>query len=77
MASDLAVLFTFHVRPGNQIPDARLASDASLQIVAALMALPQNFMVVTLVNAFRPAFTPDGEWMLCRADFVVLHDIRV
>ena len=60
-----------------QIEDQRDASDAALQVVQALMALPQNMMVVTLVTAFRPALTPDGELMLCRVDFVVLHDIRV
>ncbi len=77
IASDLVVLFTYHVRPGKQIFDQREASQAALQIVTALMALPQNNMVVTLINAFRPALTPDGEWMLIRVDFVALHDIRV
>lgn len=75
MASDVVVFFTFHIRPTQQIEDARLASDAALQVISTLMALPQNLSVFQLVNAFRPALAPDGEWMLVRLDFIALHDL--
>ena len=77
LATDLVVLFTYHIRPGSQIADQRKSSEAARRIVKALMAMPQSQIVYTLVNAFRPALTPDGEWMLVRVDFVALHDLPI
>jgi len=77
--SDVAILFSFHVRPAPdlQIPDQRAASDAALQLARAVLALPQDRFQLHPVSLWRPGVTDDGEWMFVRLDFLALHDVEL
>ncbi len=77
ITADMVVLFTYHLRPTEQIADQRLAADAALLIVRSIMALPQVYQHFDLVNAWRPALTPDGEWLLIRLDFTCFFDMSL
>lgn len=80
LITDVAVLFAYHVRPasdGTQLEDQRSASDAALDLARALLAMPQNVVQLQPVTLWRPSVTTDGEWMLCRLDFLALHDLEL
>lgn len=76
LSSDVAVRFTYHLRPTAQIADSRLASDAALAIAKALTALSQYYSV-QIVNVFEPELSTDGEWMLVTVSFLVTHTIAI
>lgn len=80
LATDVAVLFAYHVRPasdGTQLEDQRAASDAARDVARAVLALPQNLFVSLPVALWRPSVTTDGEWMLVRLDFLCVHDLAL
>lgn len=77
LATDVAVLFAYHITPARQIPDQRLASDAARDVARAVLALPQNLFVSLPVTLWRPSVTRDGEWMLVRLDFLCVHDLAL
>ena len=77
LVSDLVVLVAYHIRPGAQVADMRLASDAALQAARAILANPQNEFQTQPVNIWRPAVTSDGEWMLVRLDFRAIHEVSL
>lgn len=80
LATDVAVLFAYHIRPasdGTQLEDQRSASDAAKDVARAVLAMPQNLFVSLPVSIWRPSITTDGEWMLVRLDFLVVHDLSL
>jgi len=77
VASDLVILFTYHLRRGTQLEDARQAADAAHDVARALLAWPSRRVVVDLVNLWRPTLTPDGEWLLVRQDYVARFDLSI
>lgn len=73
--ADLVVLFMFRIRSTNQIADARLASLASRDVVSALLAMPQAYVVYDVVNSWRPNTVGGGDWLLVRMDFTADFDL--
>ncbi len=75
--SDMVVLFMFHLRPTAQISDAREATRAARDVVAALLALPQNLVEFDVVNSWRPSVVAGQEWLLVRMDFSADFDLSL
>tara|TARA_R110002020_G_scaffold364704_3_gene576998 strand:- start:488 stop:946 length:459 start_codon:yes stop_codon:yes gene_type:complete len=76
LTSEVAVRFTYHLRPTMQIADARSAADAAGDIAAACVALSQYYST-RLVNAYEPELSSDGEWMLVTVTFLATHTIAL
>ena len=72
--SRLLVEFLYHLRPGQQIGDQRLALRAAAAVRRAVMAPTPEFNVA-LFDAGRTSKTSDGEWLLTQVEFDAFHDV--
>lgn len=74
--SSVLVLFVYNLRAADQLSDSRLASDAALAVVVALMARDLAALVdVRLVDAWRPLVSSDGRKLLAEVRFLAVHDL--
>jgi hypothetical protein len=74
--SRLLVEFLYHLRPGQQIADQRLAARAAADLRRAVMA-PDPDANIVLFDAGRYSRTSDGEWLLVQVEFDAYHDLGI
>jgi hypothetical protein len=76
----LMVAFAFRLRPKRQTADARLATDAALEVTRTVLA-PWNPNIgdasVALVDGLQPSLSLDGEWALVQQAYLVWFDLRL
>jgi len=77
VAGQLVVAFAYRLRAGNQVDDARSATDAAHDLVRALMAPTAAGVdaLVTYVDGLQPAMADDGEWLFITQHFEVRFDL--
>jgi hypothetical protein len=80
---NLVVAFVFRLRPAHQVADARLTSDAAIDILRALMGeWPAGGPCVQVDVPprgawYQPSMTQDGEWMVVVMQFTVGFELRL
>ena len=84
--SGLVVQFLYRLRAGKNsatpaVPlqriDQRLAARAASAIVRAVKAFPQDQWQATVLDAWSPTVSEDGEWLLVDVSFSVLYEMPV
>ncbi len=81
IAADVRVAFVYELRPTEQVEDLRRASDASIDIVRALMAdWPADEPCINMDipgSFYRPSLTLDGGWAVVNMAFSAEFDLRL
>lgn len=81
--ADVRVAFVFRIRPPKQVEDARLASDAALDIVRTFMTdwgaghPCVNVDIPPGGEIFSTALTTDGEWVQVSLAFLARFELRL
>jgi len=70
----VTITFAYHLRPGAQRDDQRLAMDAGEDVLRAVLQ-EWNAAVVDPVSTWDPSFHEDGDWLLNRVAITVRHEI--
>lgn len=75
----LVAAFSFRLRPGNQVADARIATDAAVDLTQAVLApsAAGPSAVVSFVDGLQPALSIDGEWLLVTQTYEVRFDLAL
>jgi hypothetical protein len=79
----LVVAFIFRLRPKSQVEDARLTSDAAIDVLRALLAewpADQPCIQVQVPPGgtwYQPALTRDGEWAVVTMQFLASFELRL
>lgn len=74
----LIVLFVYELPPGAQTAEARIATDAAIDVLRVLMApwdANKGCANVRCVNALQPSLTADGGWLQVRQDYTIGFDL--
>lgn len=76
------VAFAFELRATKQVPDARIATRAALDVIRALMApwsaldeTTWGTVTVRLIDGLQTGISLDGHWLLVTQDFVASFDL--
>lgn len=76
VVAGLVVAFAYRLRAGNQVADARAATDAAHDVVRALMAPDAAGSAdVAYVDGLQPAMADDGEWLFVTQTYEVRFDL--
>ena len=78
------VAFAFKLRATTQTKDARIATDAAVDVVRAVMAewdaetaAVYGVVNVRLVDALQVSMTPDASWLLVSQDYLASFDLNL